>query len=288
MRQQLQLLLLIALVVALAAAGYRILFGSGPGFELVVVSASNATAEVAGQSVGEIGPGTLLPVDSRVQTGEGGSARLQYGDNAELLLADSSSIQVVSADPTGLRVELEAGTVSARVRQGAAPLNITNRGRSVGATDADFTVMVGHSGPMSVASQRGKVSLTGMGEWAILEPNSSVHTDRENRTTVLPISESLLFDVEWPEKTKTRDSTVEVAGTTDPYATVTLGSGPGAVRVRADRDGRFRATVPLVEGNNDIELQVRDVSGRKATQRQAVNRDTTAPTIEAAEVVWGQ
>ena len=288
MRQQLQLLLLIALVVALAAAGYRILFGSGPGYELVVVSATNATAEVSGESLGAIGPGTLLPVDSRVLTGEDGSARLQYGDNAELFLADSSSIQVISADPTGLRVELESGTVSARVRQGAAPLNISNRGRSVGATDADFTVMVGHSGPMSASSQRGRISLTGMGEQGILEPNTSVHSDKENRTAVLPLSESLLFDVEWPEEKETRDSTVEVAGTTDPYATVTLGSGSDAVRVRADRDGRFRATVPLREGENDIQLRVRDVSGREATRRQALSRDTTAPTIEAAEVVWGQ
>ena len=288
MRQQLQLLLLIALVIALGAAGYRILFGSGPGYELVVVSAAGATAEVGGRPVGEIGPGTTLPVDSRVQTGEDGRARLQYGDNAELLMAELSSIQVVSADPTGLRVELESGTVSARVRQGAAPLNISNRGRSVGATDADFTVMVGSSRPLSVASQRGKLSLIGMGDQSILEPNTSLHTHGADRTAVLPITESLLFEVEWPEETKTRESTVEVAGTTDPYATVTLGSGPDAVRVRADRDGRFRATVPLVEGDNDIELRVRDVSGRKATKRQALSRDTRAPTIEAAEVVWGQ
>ena len=79
-----------------------------------------------------------------------------------------------------------------------------------------------------------------------------------------------------------------MTGTTDPYATVTLGEGPDAVRVRADRDGRFRATVPLSEGVNDIELKVRDVSGREATRQQAVNRDSTAPVIEAAEVLWGQ
>jgi hypothetical protein len=46
--------------------------------------------------------------------------------------------------------------------------------------------------------------------------------------------------------------------------------------------------VPLAEGVNDIELKVRDVAGREATRRQELNRDSTAPVIQAAEVVWGQ
>ncbi len=288
MRQQLQLLLLIALVIVLGVAGYRILFGEGPGQELVVVSANDAVARIAGDTIDNLVAGTVLEVDASVETGINGSAILQYGDHAELVLSGSTSIQVVSADATGLRVELDAGAVSARVRQGATPLNISNRGRSVGATDADFTVMVGQSGPLSLASQRGELSLTGIEGTGKLGVGNALHVERSNKASLLPVSESLLFDVEWPEDKRTREDTIEVTGSTDPYATVTLGEGPDAVRVRADRDGRFRATVPLAEGVNDIELKVRDVSGREASRRQELNRDSTAPVIEAAEVVWGQ
>ena len=288
MRQQLQLLLLIGLVVVLGVAGYRILFGSGPGQELVVVSAHQASAVLDGTAIPDLVAGTVLYGSARVETRDGGTATLKYGDHAELVLADSTAIEVVSADQTGLRVEIDAGAVSARVRQGAAPLNISNRGRSVGATDADFTVMVGHQGPMSVVNQRGAVSLTGVADQATVGQNSAIHIGSDNKATTLPIAESLLFEVEWPEQAETKESTVEVTGITDPYATVTLGSGRDAVRVRADRDGRFRADIPLVEGKNDIELKVRDVSGREATRKQALSRDSTAPEIESAEVMWGR
>lgn len=288
MRQQLQLLLSIALVIALGVAGYRVLFGPGPGFELVVVSASDATTRLGGDPQVPLVAGTVLPVDSRVETGPEGGALLQYGDNAKIVLLDRTSIQVTGADPTGLRVELESGTVSARVRQGAAPLKVSNRGRSIGATDADFTVMVGSDGPMSAATTRGTAAITGVEGESTLVPATTLHVDADSKATILPVAESLLFEVEWPDARLTRESSVEVTGTTDPYATVTLGSGPGAIRVRADRDGRFRALVPLNEGDNDIELRAQDATGREASRRQALNRDTTAPIIEAAEVVWGQ
>jgi hypothetical protein len=288
MRQQLQLLLLIALVVVLGVAGYRILFGEAPGQELVVVSATRATAINSDASVEQLVAGSVLEVDASVETGVDGEAVLQYGDKAELKLSELTTVQVVSADATGLRVELEAGAVSARVRQGATPLNISNRGRAVGATNADFTVMVGRNGPLSVASKRGNLRLSGMAGQTELRAGGSVHAELGGTVSLMPINENLLLDVEWPEATKTREAEIEVTGTTDPYATVTLGEGPEAVRVRADRDGRFRATVPLAEGVNDIELKVRDVSGREARRQQALNRDSTAPVIEAAEILWGQ
>ena len=45
MKPQLQLMLLIGLVIALGVAGYRVLFESGPGHDLLVVSARSAEVE---------------------------------------------------------------------------------------------------------------------------------------------------------------------------------------------------------------------------------------------------
>jgi hypothetical protein len=289
MRQQLQLLLLIGLVLALGVVGYQVLFGERPAYELVVVSARDA--ELVSGTEGErvpIKPGMVVDVDNLVETGGTGMAALKYGSGAELMLSPMSSMRVLSTGSKGIRVELDAGAVSARIRPGSPPLSINNRGRAVGATDADFTVMVSRGGPLSVASRRGAVSLQGFPGAQRLEAGSVVHAPDGKLPEFSEITESLLFEVEWPEKPKTREAEVELTGTTDPYATVTLGSGPQAVRVRADRDGRFRATVSLAEGENEIELKVRDVTGRVATQTQSVRRDSTAPVIQAAEVLWGQ
>jgi hypothetical protein len=289
MRHQLQLLLLIGLVLVFGVVGYQVLFGERPAYELVVVSANDAELVLGAQGERiQIQPGMVVDVDGLVETGGAGAVALKYGSGAELMLSSKSSMRVVSTGSKGIRVELDAGAVSARVRPGSPPLSISNRGRAVGATDADFTVMVSRGGPLSVASQRGAVSLQGFPGTDGLGAGSVVHAPDGRPPEFAKITESLLFEVVWPAKPKTREAEVELSGTTDPYATVTLGTGAQAVRVRADRDGRFRATVSLAEGENDIELNVRDVTGRVATQRQSVRRDSTAPVIKAAEVLWGQ
>ena len=102
------------------------------------------------------------------------------------------------------------------------------------------------------------------------------------------VSDNLLLDVEWPEEEVTRLARVDVSGVTDPFATVTIGEGSEAVRVRADEAGRFVAEVDLAEGVNTVPITVRDVAGREATRIQTVRRDSTAPVIQSAEVVWGR
>ena len=94
--------------------------------------------------------------------------------------------------------------------------------------------------------------------------------------------------MDWPEAEVTRLARVDVNGVTDPFATVTVGEGPEAVKVRADEDGRFSVEVGLAEGINMVPIKVRDVAGREVVRTQTVRRDSTAPVIEAAEVVWGR
>jgi hypothetical protein len=119
-----------------------------------------------------------------------------------------------------------------------------------------------------------------------VSPNQILRALPREPAVVAVAPENLLLDVEWPEEAKTREGEMELRGRTDPYASVVFGTGADAVRVRADRDGRFRATVALSEGQNDVELRVQDVMGREASQQRTVRRDSTAPVIQAAEVVW--
>ena len=240
-----------------------------------------------GTDTAPLEPGMTIHVSSVVRTGKDGNASLQYGDGANLMLLSDATMKVLNADRSGVRVELQEGTMSARVRPGMPPLGITNRGRSVNATDADFTVMVNRGGSLSAVATQGQLSLQGFGTTSSLQANQILRAAPQSEAVVAAATESLLLDVEWPEQEKTRAGEMELTGRTDPYASVILGTGPEAIEVRADRDGNFRATVPLEEGDNALQLKVQDVLGREATQQHTVRRDSTAPVMEAAEVVWG-
>ena len=288
MKQQLQLLLLICLVIALGVVGYGILFDTRPGHDLMVVSARSATMSNAEtEQDTPLDAGMTVQVQSIVRTGENGNVSLQYGDGANIKLLSKATMKVLNADRSGVRVELQQGTISARVRPGMAPLGITNRGRALNATDADFTVMVTSGGNLSAVATQGKLALQGFGNKNELSTNQVLRATPRAEAVVAAATESLLLDVEWPEVERTRENEMELTGRTDPYASVMLGSGPNAIEVRADRDGNFRATVPLEEGDNAVQLTVQDVLGREAVQQHTVRRDSTAPVMEAAEVVWG-
>jgi hypothetical protein len=287
MKQQLQLLLLIFLIIVVGVVGYGVLFGSQSSHELMVVSARSATVqETKKGETRALEPGMAVGVNAVVRTAKAGNVALQYGDGANLMLLSEATMTVLSADGAGVRVELEEGSISARVRAGMPPLGITNRGRAVNATDADFTVLVDKGGGLSAVARQGQLSLQGFSNTETLNTNEVLRAVPQQAPVVAVAPENLLLDVEWPDEPKTRAGEMELRGTTDPYASVVFGNGADAVRVRADRDGRFRATVALSEGQNDVELRVQDVMGREARQQRTVRRDSTAPIIRAAEVVW--
>ena len=150
MGQQVRLVGLIGLVIVAAVLGYRALFGERPAHDLMVVSAERAALESkAYGSSTALQPGQVLGVSDVVRTASNGRAALQYGDGAQLMLAESTSLRVVAVDSTGVEIDVDEGEVTARVRQGAPPLNVTSQSRTIRATNADFTVMVSGLGGVS-------------------------------------------------------------------------------------------------------------------------------------------
>ena len=289
MRQQLMLLILIGLVMALAVLSYRAVFGEAPAHDLMVVSARSASRTVGGQGAAEsLSPGDVVGVADVVMTDTEGTAALQYGNGAQLMLEESTTMRVLDADGQGVRIEMDEGTVTARVREGAPPLDVLSNGRSVRASDADFTVMVARTGGFSAMARRGQIEVDGLDGAERLQAGQAVHSDGTGAGIVGPVSDNLLLDVEWPENEVTTLSNVDVNGVTDPFATVTVGEGPQAVKVRADEAGRFSVEIELAEGANTVPIMVRDVAGREAKSVQTVRRDSTAPVIQSAEVVWGR
>ena len=102
----------------------------------------------------------------------------------------------------------------------------------------------------------------------------------------MPIPDSLLLEVAWPEEAVTRDTEVSLSGRTSPYASVTLHGAAGSATIRAGSDGRFASSLPLQEGENTVEVTVEDVMGNRERTTWEVERDTEAPSVNT-EVLWG-
>jgi hypothetical protein len=286
MRQNTQIVLLVCLVMVLGYWGYQWRFSDEGGTRLVVVSSSGLVERTDGAGVSQpTEPGVQVDVQDTLTTGADGLVMLRAGEGSQLSLSAKSTMRVVSVDAGGVRVELENGRVSARVRAGAPALGITNRGRAVNATDADFTIVVDPEGAFGVETDRGSVGLQGFEEVVQLQAGHRLQALPGREPVSAPVSSALLLKVDWPEGAVTRSAEVTIRGRTDPYASVVLGDGTS---VRAGADGKFRAKVALKEGENDLKIRVRDVMGRETDSKRTFTRDSTAPSVQSTEVLWGQ
>src|SRR5690606_9875718 len=79
-----------------------------------------------------------------------------------------------------------------------------------------------------------------------------------------------------------RGSTVEIAGETAPGAQVSIGSGVTA----GDEEGRLASSVALVDGPNEIVVEVQDVLGRKNRARLPRIIVDARPPPPKSKAIW--
>ncbi len=80
---------------------------------------------------------------------------------------------------------------------------------------------------------------------------------------------------------------VELRGTTEPGAALTLAHGEQRLRERAGSDGRFSFTLALGPGENQLQLAARDPAGNRTLVARKVRRDAVAPALKVrADRVW--
>jgi hypothetical protein len=286
MSRNTQVMLLVCLVLVLGYWGYQWKFSDDGGPRLVLISSSGTVERTDAAGVAQSTEvGAQIEVHDTLRTGEDGLILLQAGERSQLSLSATSTMRVVSAGIGGVRVELENGRVTARVRPGSPPLGITNRGRAVNARDADFTIVVDPEGAMGIEAERGDLGLQGFGAVRELAEGKRIRALPGREPVSAPVSSALLLEVDWPKSAVTRSAEVTIRGRTDPYASVVFSDG---TRVRAGADGKFRAKVPLSEGSNNLNVRVRDLMGRESDTKRTVTRDSTAPSVESSEVLWGR
>jgi len=283
MRSHLQTLLAILVVLILGFIGFQVFFGPDNSVKLTLTSVDgevlrtdvNGDSQVAAE-------GSRLFSNDQLTVGTNGHAVISVDEQTQLTLEADSSIRVLAVDTRGIRVELEDGRVQARVRPGSPSLNITNRGRAVTSTDADFTVATDNSGTLVAEASHGSLSLQGFDSLTQVSPGERLNAMSGQGAVLGEITEDLLLEVQWPEEELTRLTDLPIEGKTAPFAMVEILNH----QVRAGADGHFHLDVSLEEGRNDVQVLAQDVMGNSSNQVMVLTLDTQAPTVINSEVFW--
>lgn len=267
-------------VLAVAWVGYGFLFGEDVATRLTLETVTGDVRRVdeRGSAVGAQ-QGELLRPRERIVAAPGGRAVIALGPDSRLTVEEDSSIQVVSVDAAGVQLELEGGRVHATVRPGGRRLGIGADGRGVSAEDADFDVVRAEDGTLGVETERGSVDVVGVPGADRLDAGQRLVAPEGAAAVVVPASEELLLSVAWPEGERTRATTVEVRGRTEPRARVRATGALGAVEGRADNNGDFVLTVSLAEGENKVNVEAFSVLGGSVAVTSSLVRDTQAPSL---------
>ena len=225
----------------------------------------------------EVKVGTALSPEDLVETSASSRAVLGLGRETRIRLGPESALRVVSVDGDDVRLELEGGALQATVRPDSGAVRVTNGGRSVLATNADFSIVADEE-LLVVGSTRGSISLSGVDVTRVEE--GSVATIVDRAAEIGPVPQSLLLNVEWPRVARTRETHTLLTGTTTPGAQVQVEGDLGVRRVRADGSGAFELELPLSEGTNGVRITALDLFGNRAdVDGELQTRDTKGPSF---------
>ena len=282
MSREIRALFVVLAIFALGGLGYRLLFLADLADRFRIVSVAGDVRHVhAGGNTENAREGEALEAGDRIVSGDGGRAVLGLGENARVTVDASTSVTVLGIADDGVKLELEEGKVKATVRPGSGRVGIVSEGREVSADDADFTAVRDPDGNLAVSTERGQLAVSGVpGINELRSGDDLVAPPGGGSPLRAPASDALLLQVAWPGASRTREPDVEVTGTTQPGASVTVSGGARPVTVRAGKDGRFSAKIPLSEGRNALSVAATSLLGRAADVAAAeVVRDTTAPNV---------
>ena len=184
------------------------------------------------------------------------------------------------------RLMLGNGLATARVRGGAKQTFELKAAGSdaVARTDAGtFSVSNNGEGTVAVGTQEGEVAFVGKGRVVIVRAGQqSIARPGQAPSDPTPLPSSLLLKVQWPAAGTLRKRSVVLAGQSEPGTRLEVAGQP----VSPDAEGRFRQTVELREGRNDVLVRVQGVGGTTHTERRQVVVDTTPPRVGLDPGLW--
>lgn len=208
--------------------------------------------------------GEALQPRSRVATGVGANAVLMVGDRATIRLGPESTVRYLGRDDQAVSLELEGGALQATVRPGLSALRVGAAGREVLATDASFEMGLADDGALMVDVLGGAVATSGFDDTLQLRAGQRAIASASGVTSLAPVSDALLLEVQWPAERRTRERQTTVRGRTQPSARVRVRGGERIVEVSADEHGDFSVQIALASGVNDLSVEAVDALGHDA------------------------
>jgi hypothetical protein len=230
--------------------------------------------------------GDRLVPDDVIRTPRGSRALLRRGAT-EIDIREKVDVRAAELAARTATFELvRGGDVSASVQEIGETLAIAARHtRSVNDGAARWVVQLGAEGQVSVAATAGAVRFAGAGrEVRLPAGNESLAPAAGPPGEPAPIPAELFLSVTWPERrAREGQAPAQVTGQASPSTRVRVNGAPTGVGV----DGRFRATVPLTIGANELSVEAEDITGRKKRATTVIRRAPPAPKLERAdEGLW--
>ena len=241
----------------------------------LTVERLDGRVEIAGPGDAAFRParaGERLAPDTRLRTADRGSVTLRGDDGLRLSLLGGSEARINQVSRDLSRLALDRGMLDAEVPDDASRMvqvDFDGTGAIARTRGATFSaISLGGAGPAAkiahstVGVSRGAVVVSARGKEVTIHTGEKVRITADGLSDVMPIPPTLFNKVTWPAGGPTRQSTVPVAGETDADARVRINDREVAV----DGRGRYRADVPLVEGENRLRLLVEHVGQRSVVE----------------------
>ena len=233
-----------------------------------------------------LGMGETLGIADEVRTGPASRARLQLGSQVTVELADETGINIAQLSETLSRIHLQDGRVVSEVRAAQGfrfRVQVQGNNGQAEASAGRFGVLRRGGAPAAFTAEQGSVTVTGAGQSVSLQQGEqTVVVDSGPPAAPTKLPSSLLLKLGKPPPSRLRTRQVQISGETSPGAIVTV--GPNVVAPNGL--GQFTSTVALVDGPNEIRVQVEDVAGRKRTAQVPTVTVDARPPLVAGKVVW--
>lgn len=233
-----------------------------------------------------VSPGAKLQATDSVRTRDGSYAVLIGGEAVTVNMEAGAEVSVEVLTDSLSQILLNNGMATAVVRPGKRhtfEVKAANSDAVARATEGSFTMSNDGAGTVAVGTREGEVTFLGNGKVVIVRAGqqSVVRPGGAGPSEPAPVPTSLLRKVKWPG-TLQKQKEVLVEGEAEPGTQLEI---KGA-SFFPDKDGKFKRRIVLSEGENQVDLRARAVTGASQEASQKIKVDTRAPAVRV-EDPWG-
>lgn len=232
-------------------------------------------------------PGMVLHASDSLRTKDSASAAIS-SDKVRFELEPGTELALQDLSDELSRVLLDSGMATVSVRTGTQHTIEVKAGGSdavARTSQGTFTMSNDGAGTVAVGSREGEVVFEGNGKVVIVRAGqqSVVRPGSGGPSEPVKIPSSLLRKVQWPDKRQNKREVV-VQGEAEPGTRLEI-AGTGET-FSPGRDGTFKRTVVLKEGENDVKIKAVSVGGTRDEAGQRFLVDTKPPGKLKVTLPW--